>query len=378
MQWLVDGDLASNQHGWQWTAGCGTDAAPYFRVFNPTTQGAKFDPDGVYVRRWVPELRDVDDQARPRAVDGAGRRARRATPSRSSTTRRSGSRRSAALREGSSDDRRAGRPGPVQRSGPLRQRRLRRSARWPRACPARGPDAVEVTPAAAAAARHADDGRDRGGRDELARRRHRRRGPRRRRDLEPVDKVAPDVAAAAMLPTPACPSTRSRGASPAGPTAPRATVCGSSRDRSAGTAGTSRRCGCRDASTGGARSRPAGATTVGPAVTWAALDCVGGWSQDLAGRPCVLGRMTARLDALPAVGEPHVVVGRHLGDDGRKSFTASTLYDRTAGSSPARGTPGSRSTRRPSTSRDAAAACRTGVVLPTVGEVEAEGRGPWT
>jgi deoxyribodipyrimidine photo-lyase len=59
LQWLVDGDLASNMHGWQWVAGCGTDAAPYFRVFNPTTQGAKFDPDGSYVRRWVPELADV-------------------------------------------------------------------------------------------------------------------------------------------------------------------------------------------------------------------------------------------------------------------------------------------------------------------------------
>jgi deoxyribodipyrimidine photo-lyase len=56
---LVDFDLASNQHGWQWVAGCGTDAAPYFRVFNPTTQGKKFDPDGTYVRRWVPELADV-------------------------------------------------------------------------------------------------------------------------------------------------------------------------------------------------------------------------------------------------------------------------------------------------------------------------------
>ncbi|WP_072842949.1 cryptochrome/photolyase family protein [Rhodococcus tukisamuensis] len=59
MSHLLDGDLASNQHGWQWTAGCGTDAAPYFRVFNPTTQGEKFDPDGDYVRRWVPELRGV-------------------------------------------------------------------------------------------------------------------------------------------------------------------------------------------------------------------------------------------------------------------------------------------------------------------------------
>jgi deoxyribodipyrimidine photo-lyase len=60
MRWLVDGDLASNQHGWQWVAGCGTDAAPYFRVFNPTSQGKKFDPSGTYVRRWVEELREVE------------------------------------------------------------------------------------------------------------------------------------------------------------------------------------------------------------------------------------------------------------------------------------------------------------------------------
>ncbi|MEJ5912869.1 cryptochrome/photolyase family protein [Pseudokineococcus sp. 1T1Z-3] len=57
---LVDGDLASNNHGWQWVAGTGTDASPYFRVFNPITQGRRFDPDGDYVRRWVPELRDVE------------------------------------------------------------------------------------------------------------------------------------------------------------------------------------------------------------------------------------------------------------------------------------------------------------------------------
>ena len=56
MRHLVDGDLASNNHGWQWAAGTGTDAAPYFRVFNPTTQAQRFDPDGDYVRRWVPEL----------------------------------------------------------------------------------------------------------------------------------------------------------------------------------------------------------------------------------------------------------------------------------------------------------------------------------
>jgi deoxyribodipyrimidine photo-lyase len=60
LEQLVDGDLASNQHGWQWAAGCGTDAAPYFRVFNPETQGSKFDPDGSYVKRWVPELGGPD------------------------------------------------------------------------------------------------------------------------------------------------------------------------------------------------------------------------------------------------------------------------------------------------------------------------------
>ncbi|HET6603604.1 MAG TPA: deoxyribodipyrimidine photo-lyase [Xanthomonadaceae bacterium] len=54
---LVDADLASNTLGWQWTAGTGADAAPYFRVFNPVTQGRRFDPDGAYVRRWVPELK---------------------------------------------------------------------------------------------------------------------------------------------------------------------------------------------------------------------------------------------------------------------------------------------------------------------------------
>jgi deoxyribodipyrimidine photo-lyase len=58
---LVDGDMANNQHGWQWCAGCGTDAAPYFRIFNPVTQGEKFDPSGDYIRRWVPELRSADD-----------------------------------------------------------------------------------------------------------------------------------------------------------------------------------------------------------------------------------------------------------------------------------------------------------------------------
>ena len=59
---LVDADLASNLQNWQWVAGSGADAAPYFRIFNPVTQGQKFDADGRYVRRWVPELRKLPDR----------------------------------------------------------------------------------------------------------------------------------------------------------------------------------------------------------------------------------------------------------------------------------------------------------------------------
>ena len=72
MNHLLDGDLASNQHGWQWTAGTGTDAAPYSRVFNPTTQALKFDPDGDYVRRWVPELRGLAGRAAHEPVAHGG------------------------------------------------------------------------------------------------------------------------------------------------------------------------------------------------------------------------------------------------------------------------------------------------------------------
>jgi len=56
---LSDFDPASNSHGWQWTAGCGTDASPYYRIFNPILQGLKFDPDGDYVRKYIPELRHL-------------------------------------------------------------------------------------------------------------------------------------------------------------------------------------------------------------------------------------------------------------------------------------------------------------------------------
>lgn len=62
MHHLVDGDLASNSHGWQWVAGTGTDAAPYFRIFNPVIQAKNFDPDGHYIRRWVPELASLKNK----------------------------------------------------------------------------------------------------------------------------------------------------------------------------------------------------------------------------------------------------------------------------------------------------------------------------
>jgi len=55
----VDADLANNTLGWQWSAGCGPDAAPYFRIFHPVRQSEKFDPDGDYIHRWIPELAEL-------------------------------------------------------------------------------------------------------------------------------------------------------------------------------------------------------------------------------------------------------------------------------------------------------------------------------
>ena len=76
---LVDADMASNPASWQWVAGSGLDAAPYFRIFNPVTQGKRFDEDGAYVRRWVPELAKLDDahihspwEAPKEALEAAG------------------------------------------------------------------------------------------------------------------------------------------------------------------------------------------------------------------------------------------------------------------------------------------------------------------
>jgi deoxyribodipyrimidine photo-lyase len=84
---LVDADLASNVQNWQWVAGSGADASPYFRIFNPVIQGQKFDADGRYVRRWVPELSRLPDRwlhapwtAPPEVLAAAGLRLGRDYP----------------------------------------------------------------------------------------------------------------------------------------------------------------------------------------------------------------------------------------------------------------------------------------------------------
>ncbi len=92
---LVDADLANNTLGWQWIGGCGADAAPYFRIFNPVMQGEKFDPEGAYVRRWVPELARLPNSlihqpwnASPSDLRAAQVRLGRRIPNRSSITNR--------------------------------------------------------------------------------------------------------------------------------------------------------------------------------------------------------------------------------------------------------------------------------------------------
>ena len=73
MAHLLDGDLASNNGGWQWSSATGCDAAPYFRIFNPTTQSKNFDPDGTYIRKYLPELQAVNakDIHEPKVNDRA-------------------------------------------------------------------------------------------------------------------------------------------------------------------------------------------------------------------------------------------------------------------------------------------------------------------
>ena len=99
LEHLVDGDYASNNHGWQWVAGSGPQASPFFRVFNPLAQGEKFDPQGDYVRHYVPELRGIAGKAVHRPWElGRPDVTRAGTRSRSSTTPPSGRRRCGAGR----------------------------------------------------------------------------------------------------------------------------------------------------------------------------------------------------------------------------------------------------------------------------------------
>ncbi len=83
---LVDADLANNTLGWQWTAGCGADAAPYFRIFNPVLQTERFDPERAYLRRWVPELRRLPDRWIHSPLGSAAGGARRGRRQRSAVT----------------------------------------------------------------------------------------------------------------------------------------------------------------------------------------------------------------------------------------------------------------------------------------------------
>jgi deoxyribodipyrimidine photolyase len=107
--YLVDGDWAQNNFGWQWTTGCGFDAAPYFRVLNPTEQGKRFDPSGSYVRRWVPELARLPDEwihepwrfRRPSSAPPASSSERRTRGPSRITMRRE---RATSLRSGASGD----------------------------------------------------------------------------------------------------------------------------------------------------------------------------------------------------------------------------------------------------------------------------------
>jgi hypothetical protein len=146
-------------------------------------------------------------------------------------------------------------------------------------------------------------------------------------DLVTVEEVAPDVAAGAMAHYPGLRSHPFPGCFACGPEREEGDGLQIFPGPVPGADGTVASLWVPHASFAESGDVLDGVERVGVGTTWAALDCVGGWSEDLEGRPMVLGRITARVDALPVVGEPHVVVGQRRGADGRKSFTASTLYD---------------------------------------------------
>ena len=373
MRWLVDGDLASNQHGWQWTAGCGTDAAPYFRVFNPTSQGRKFDPDGAYVRRWVPELADVREHVHEPSAGTDGGPDGYPAP----IVDHAEERREAldALREDQGDDRalpdhrahhRARFRGPAR----LRQRRLdrrcgRRAGRpgcpedraglagdRGRRCASRRRSTRPMTVSTCAdeptapAARHATVRRWSPGRRGAGR----RRGPRCRSSR--------------------CRRPRRAAADGGVPRAGRRT-----RSPTCFACGTDRAEGDGLRIFPGPGRRPTAATSLAP---WTPHPSVGEdfhayvddaargpacrspgprWTASAAGPPTsserlmVLGRMTARLDALPAIGEEHVVVGRARRGRPQDASPPRRCTTPTAGSSAGARHRGSRSTRPPSARR---------------------------
>ena len=272
MQHLVDGDLASNQHGWQWVAGSGTDAAPYFRVFNPITQGRKFDPDGAYVRRWVPEL--APTPAEPARARRGGR-----LPRADRRPRRRAPRGAGALRDGSADDR----PAWSRRGSAARRPRATAAgppARWPRSLRRRRAGRGDAAPAAAAG--------------------HRAAGRRRstgcwspRPPTAPVAEAAPRCRGRALPvvePVPAVLAASPRRRTPATATHPFPTCfsCGTGREPGDGlrifpgmVAGRL----ARWPPPPGPRTRaveptprPRPGQRARTRSTWAALDCVGGWS----------------------------------------------------------------------------------------------------
>ena len=340
---LADADRASNQHGWQWVAGCGTDAAPYFRIFNPVLQGKKFDPDGDYVRRHVPELRDVPSSRihEPWLLPDGPTDRRAAIRYRSWTTQRSESSRSPGT-TASVDD------GPVSclaaanvETGLVRKHLLtadtissqfngpRYSGNGGYTCGFLARRLIEQTHAATAIASTLRKPppldtpltwRDTG------------------RSVALVDES--DVVIGSAEPgsfgadPPACPDLE---------TAWRATeayegnqyhpfdtcfTCGTARNEGDGLRVFSGPLG-QDKVAAVWTPHDAFADAngrLGYEFAWAAMDCPGGWAAHIDKTPMVLGRMTAVVDVLPLAGEQCIVVGGLVRVEGRKQFTNTALY----------------------------------------------------